>query len=58
MQIDLDTLDDDEEDGDAETKTSVADDNDVASIMDKTRKVRENEEREKSVHNRKKNVLL
>ena len=47
MQIDLDTLDDDEEDGDEETKTSVADDNDVASIMDKTRTVRENEELEK-----------
>lgn len=47
LQIDLDTLDDDEEDGDAETKTSVADDNDVASIMDKTRKVREHEELEK-----------
>ena len=46
LQIDLDTLDDDEDDGDAETKTSVADDNDVASIMDKTRKVREHEERE------------
>ncbi|MEH0002193.1 MAG: hypothetical protein V6Z78_01265 [Holosporaceae bacterium] len=47
LQVDLDTLDDDEEESDTETKTPASGDKDVASIMDKIRKARESEEQEK-----------